>query len=355
MTAMSNLDDPRLYQELDKGGQMAHLQRLPDQCRMAWDAALKLKIPAGYRKVKKVVVAGMGGSAIGGDLAGGLAALDGLEVTVHRDYGLPPGIDGSTLIVLGSYSGETEETLSSYEAALASPAKKLAITGGGRLKQKATEQGFPVLSIDYKSPPRVALGFGFIGLLGVLHNLGLVKDKAADMEETVSVLKSQTCSLDKDSPLENNLAKRLANQFYGRLAVSYGGGFLAAVARRWKTQFNENSKAWAFFEALPELNHNALVGYEFPAEISPHIFVAILRSPLIHPRIQLRCQITSDILSQRKVAHQILDGQGKSALAQMMSLIVLGDYTSYYTALLYGTDPTPVNVIDYLKGRLAQI
>ena len=352
---MVNLDNPKTYANLDKNKMLSHLQRLPEQCQQAWEKAKQLTIPAPYRRVNKVIVAGMGGSAIGGDLAAGLAALDGLELAVHRDYGLPPNIDRNTLIVLASYSGATEETLSSYEAALKIPARKLAITSGGSLKEKATASGIPVLSIDYAAPPRAALGYSFIGLLGILDNLGLVKDKAADMEEMLSIIKSQANSLGKDVPLDNNPAKRLANQFFGRLAVTYGGGFLASVARRWKTQINENSKAWAFYEVLPELNHNALVGYEFPAELGAHIFITILRSPLLNPRIQLRCQITSEILAQRKVPHQILDGQGQSPLSQMMSLIVLGDYTSYYLALLYGIDPSPVAVIDYLKGRLAQI
>lgn len=352
---MANLDDPKTYTDLDKSNMLSHLQRLPEQCRQAWEKALELKIPATYRKVNKAVVAGMGGSAIGGDLAAGLAALDGLNLVVHRDYGLPPGVDRNTLIILASYSGETEETLSSYEAALQSPAKKLAITSGGKLKQMATAQSIPVLSIEYAAPPRAVLGYGFIGLLGILNNLELVKDKSADMEEMLSIIKSQSRSLGKDVPMEKNLAKRLANQFYGRLAVTYGGDFLAAVARRWKTQINENSKAWAFFEVLPELNHNALVGYQFPTELGAHIFVGILHSPLLNPRIHLRCQITGEILAQRKVPHQVLDGEGKSPLSQMMSLIVLGDYISYYLALLYGIDPSPVTVIDYLKGRLAQL
>lgn len=352
---MLYLDDPQTYATLDRSGMISHLQHLPEQCRLAWQAALKLKFPPGYGRLNKVVVAGMGGSAIGGDLAAGLAALEGLDLTVHRDYGLPPAIDRNTLIILASYSGETEETLSSYEAALNSPAKKLAITSGGRLKEKTTAQGIPVLPIEYKAPPRAALGYGFIGVLGILHNLGLVKDKAADIEEMLTVIEEQAHSLGENIPLAENPAKQLANQFFGRLAITYGGGFLAAVARRWKTQLNENAKVWAFSETLPELNHNAVVGYQFPEELDAHIFVAILRSPLLHPRIQLRCQITSEILSQRKVAHQVLDGQGKSPLSQIMSLIVLGDYTSYYLAMLYNTDPSPVSVIDYLKGRLAQL
>lgn len=351
---MTELDDPQTYLDLDPGGMLSHLYRLPQQCRLAWRQATGLKLPPTYRRVNRVVVAGMGGSAIGGDLAAGLAALEGLNIRVHRDYGLPLGMDARTLLILSSYSGETEETLSAYEAALSTPTKKLAVTSRGRLKALAADLGIPVLPMDYAAPPRAALGYGFIGLVGILHNLGLVKDKSADMEEMLATLDAQTLSLGEGVPLASNPAKRLANQFFGRLAVIYGGGFLEGVARRWKTQLNENAKAWAISEAFPELNHNAVVGYQFPEELGTHVFIALLHSPLLHPRIQLRYQATSEILAQRKVAHQILEGEGQSPLSQMMSLILLGDYVSYYLALLYGVDPSPVAVIDHLKRQLAR-
>ena len=134
----------------------------------------------------------------------------------------------------------------------------------------------------------------------------------------------------------------------------YGAGMASDVARRWKTQINENSKAWAFFEVFPELNHNAVVGYEFPAELASQIVVVMLDSPLLPHRIRLRYRVTGELLDRAKVSHQRVDGEGKSALSQIMSLVLFGDYTSYYLAILYKVDPSPVKAIDYLKGELAK-
>ncbi len=152
--------------------------------------------------------------------------------------------------------------------------------------------------------------------------------------------------------MSDNPAKQLANRLYGHLPVIYGAGIVAEVAHRWKTQLNENSKAWAFYEVFPELNHNAVVGYQFPSELASKIVVVLLRSSFLSKRIQLRYQVTCQLLEQAKVSHQIVDGDGSSALSQLMSLVLFGDYVSCYLAILYKIDPTPVKAIDYLKERL---
>ena len=136
------------------------------------------------------------------------------------------------------------------------------------------------------------------------------------------------------------------------MPVIYGAGITAPVARRWKTQLNENSKAWSFVETLPELNHNAVVGYEYPREMADKVFVILLRSSSLHERILLRYQITTELLTRSGVNYQVIDAEGDRPLSQMMSLVMLGDYVSYYLALLYGIDPSPVKVIDYLKAKL---
>jgi glucose/mannose-6-phosphate isomerase len=144
----------------------------------------------------------------------------------------------------------------------------------------------------------------------------------------------------------------LATGLHGRLPVVYGAGTLEPVAQRWKTQINENSKAWAFSEAFPELNHNAVVGYEFPSELAKGVAVVLLRSQRLHPRVLLRYRMTTELLIQSRVNCETVDGVGESVLSQMMSLVLLGDWVSYYLALLYETDPSPVRVIDHLKSLL---
>ena len=350
-----NLDDTGVYAENDPEGMLIRIRELPEQCRQAYRAAMDFDLPAGYNDIDKVVVLGMGGSAIGGDLVRSLAQAEArVPVIVHRDYGLPAFVDERTLLIASSYSGNTEETLSGFEPALKTGAKLLAMTTGGRLKELATANGVPVFTIEYKAQPRAALGYSFIPTLGVLQKLGFIGDKAADVAETVQVLEKLSVELDEMSTEAFNPAKQLARRLKGRLPVVYGAGIAAEAAHRWKTQLNENSKAWAFYEVFPELNHNATVGYPLPAEVAGMIRVILLRSPLFNERVKLRYEVTCELLDRAKVDYEFVDGEGTSALSQMMSLVMKGDFTSYYLAILHHIDPSPVEVISFLKDQLAK-
>jgi len=152
----------------------------------------------------------------------------------------------------------------------------------------------------------------------------------------------------------NNVAKKLAIKLYDKIAVIYGAGVLTDVARRWKTQLNENSKSMAFFETLPELNHNAVVGYRYPADIHRNVLVLLLRCQSLHPRTLLRYQITGELLDQNKIEHEFVDNNSGNILSDMMSMVLLGDWVSYYLAILNGIDPTPVPEINFLKNRLVE-
>jgi glucose/mannose-6-phosphate isomerase len=168
----------------------------------------------------------------------------------------------------------------------------------------------------------------------------------------------QTCALPilyrkftTTNPLSDNPAKQLAKTLYGRLPVIYAGGILSQVARRWKTEFNENSKNWAFFEVFPELDHNAICGYQFPQEVMSRMLVVMLHSSHLSERIQLRYRITREVLDKAKIDYRIVEGEGTSPLSQVMSTVFLGDYASYYLAILNGTQPLPTEAIDYLKTQ----
>jgi len=348
-----DLDDPQVYKQYDPEGMLTHLHKMPHLCEQAWQMAMNFDLPQDYPQVSKVVILGMGGSAIGGDLVSNLVASEAkLPILVHRDYNLPAFIDSKTLVIASSYSGMTEETLSSFEQALETNSKKLVITTGGKLKIMAEERKIPVFSFDYKAQPRAALPFSFLPILGFLQRLGFINDKSADVAETIEALEKLSRRINEGALLSQNPAKQLAHRLYGRLPIIYGADILSEVAHRWKTQLNENSKAWAFYEVFPELNHNAVVGYQFPPELASKIVVVLLRSAYLPKRIQLRYQLTCQLLEQAKVSYQIVDGDGTSPLSQMMSLVLFGDYTSYYLAILYKIDPSPVKAIDYLKEHL---
>ncbi|MFC1964546.1 bifunctional phosphoglucose/phosphomannose isomerase [Chloroflexota bacterium] len=344
-----------VLEQYDPDGMLERIHELPWQCQQAWQMAMSFNLPADYSEVDKVVILGMGGSAIGGDLVSSLAASEaGIPILVNRDYDLPAFVDSRTLVIASSYSGNTEETLNSFEQALGTGAKKLAITTGGKLKDVAEKANIPVFSFTYKAQPRAALGFSFLIILCFLQKLGFLGDKSADVAETAQVLQELSQRINEKAPLSGNPAKRLVQNLYGRLPVIYGAGILTEVAHRWKTQLNENGKAWAFYEAFPELNHNAVVGYQFPSKLADEIKVVLLRSPLLSPRIQLRYRVTCHLLDQAGVDYEFADGEGGSPLSQVMSLVLFGDYVSYYLAILYRIDPSPVEVINYLKEQLAR-
>lgn len=352
---MVDLDNPEVYERFDLANMRAHLHRFPEQCLQAWQKAKTFPLPSDYAHADKIIILGIGGSAIGGDLVQGLtSSLAKPVIFVHRDYNLPPFVDERTLVIASSYSGMTEETLSAFSQALKTKTRKLVITAGGKLKELADKHELPIFPIDYTSPPRVALGYSFIPLLYFLFKLGFVKEEPP-IKLMVKDLETLLKKLKETTPASSNPAKQLTAELYNKLLIIYGAGFLGAVARRWKTQLNENSKAWAFSEVFPELNHNAIVGYKFPQPLAEQVYVILLRSPSFPPPILLRYKVTAEILTRANIKHKIIDSQGKNELTQVMQLTFLGDWVSYYLSILYQTDPTPVEAIDYLKGRLLSL
>ena len=352
---INNLDNPQVFRQLDPGGMLTCLHEIPELCQQAWQMAMDFALPQDYSQINKAVILDMGGSAIGGDLVSSLIATEAkLPILTCRDYNLPAFVDARTLVIASSYSGMTEETLSSFTQALETEAKKLVITTGGTLKSIAEKRNVPVFSFDYKAQPRAALAFSSLPVLCFLQKLGFTSDRSADVAETVQVLQELSQRINEGAPSSRNPTKQLAQRLYGHLPVIYGAGIASEVAHRWKTQLNENSKAWAFYGVFPELNHNSVVGYQFPPELASKMMVVLLRSAHLSERIKLRYQITCQLLERASVEYQIVDGEGSSPLSQMMSLVLFGDYVSYYLAMLYKIDPTPVKAIDYLKEELAK-
>ena len=331
-----------------------YLHEFPEECQRAWQKSLAFDLPVNYSGINKAVILGIGGSAIGGDFIVRLTSMENrIPVRVHREYGAPSFLDENTLLIASSYSGNTEETLTSFSESLTVPAKRIAITTGGKLKKLAEETNIPALEIEYVSPPRAAFPHSFVSLLGIFQKLGLIEDKSADLKESIGILENLSTELFENSPLDSNPAKQLAARLQGNLAVIYGAGILSEVAARWKAQFNENSKSWAFYEVFSELNHNAVVGYDSPSHIKERTLAVLLHSSLLHPRLSLRYRLTAEILNEAGVNYRQVEAQGESPLAQMMSMVLFGDWVSFYLALLNGVDPTPVVHIDYLKKRMA--
>jgi glucose/mannose-6-phosphate isomerase len=352
---MIDLDAPASYAALDPSDMLARVREMDRQAEDAWRIASGLTAPAEYRHARQIVILGMGGSAIAGDLVRTLLAdCASVPIVVSREYDVPAFVSSETLVVASSYSGNTEETLSATEQALAAGARVLVISTGGRLARIAQERRLPLIRFAYEAQPRAVLGYSLFLLLGALSALGYVGGRDLGVEDALAAIRARAAACAPERPTAENEAKQLALALRDSVPVVYGGGILAELARRWKGQFNENAKHWAFFEQLPELNHNAVIGYQYPAPAARAIRVLLLSSDLNHPRIRRREEVTASILERAGVAHRILRAEGGGPLAQVCSLAVLADFATYYLALVNGADPTTIENIDYLKAELAK-
>ncbi|MGH2582236.1 MAG: bifunctional phosphoglucose/phosphomannose isomerase [Anaerolineales bacterium] len=348
-----NLNDPLLFKKFDASDMIGHIKGLPDQISAAWELGQKPELP-GWTNIQQIVVSGMGGSAIGADLVQAYALPElPIPFTTHRDYGLPANARGEgTLVICSSHSGNTEETFSAFGAAKASGCRILVISTGGRLADEAKKNGIPLWTFEHKGQPRAAVGFSFALLLAALARLKLISDPAGELSVATATMKDQQKSFLPEVPDTANPAKRMGGQLMGRWVTIYGAGIMAPVARRWKTQINENAKAQASFEFLPEADHNALEGISQPEDQFGATMAIFLRASQNHPRNERRAELTrmSVMLSGQNTDE--INAAGETRLAQMWTALHYGDYTSYYLAIAYGADPSPVPTISEFKQKM---
>jgi len=348
------LDDPRAIARIDASGMLGAVGAIPAQVRDAWAISRGLELPGRHAEARAVAVLGMGGSAIGGDLVRAIWS-DRLRVPIEvvRGYELPAWAGPETLVIASSYSGATEETLAAVETAFARRCPVAVITTGGPLGAVAEQASLPSLRFPGGGQPRAAVGYSVTLLAGLLERAGLLALDDAEVEEAACAAEAALAAWGPDVATEGNLAKELAWAMLDRLPVVEASGFLAAVARRWKTQLNENGKTMAVWEELPEANHNTVVGHPNPATVRDHQLVLFLTSALDHPRNALRARLSQALVADAEIIAREIRVEGPTRFAQALSAIVLGDLASVYLALIYGIDPTPVDTIAGLKAALA--
>ncbi|MBI2877688.1 MAG: bifunctional phosphoglucose/phosphomannose isomerase [Candidatus Tectomicrobia bacterium] len=351
---MIQLDDQTVLKQIDRSDMERLLTAFPLQCQQGVRAGREANLRLAREHVRQIMIAGMGGSAIGGDLLRTYLRSDlPIPLWVIRNYHLPQFASPETLVFIVSYSGNTEETLSVFRDALQAGCQVVALTSGGMLRQECQAKGLPVISIPAGLPPRAALGYLFFPLLAVLEGSGLIPPQGEALQEIEGLLPELSQTYGPQQLTAQNPAKQLALRLQGRLPLIYGSqDHTEAVALRWKGQLNENSKQIAVCNVFPELNHNEIMGWEAAGEIMRLALFLFLRDVEDHPRVARRMEITAEIAAQHggEVIH--VSSQGKSRLARLFSLIYGGDFVSYYLALAKGVDPTPVASIDSLKKAL---
>jgi glucose/mannose-6-phosphate isomerase len=337
----------------DKDNMLDRIKDLGKQVRDAWQTGKTATIPPAYADVRNITLAGMGGSAIGGDFAAALLADDlKIPMIIHRDYGLPSYVGRDSLVIASSYSGNTEESLSAFAEAQKRGAKVLVLTTGGKIADLGRSANYPVVTFSYKAQPRAALGYSLGLVLGCLVRLGFVRDLAADIEAALADLAKIEERVHEGA--RTNDAKKMAVELYGRVIFAYGAGVMGVMARRVKGQWNENAKNWSGFDVMSELNHNAVVGFPHPTIARDALTVLLLRSDRDNPRHKIRFDVTAELLDRASVPHKTLRFSGQSMLSEVLQMVMFTDYVSFYLALLNGADPSEVRSIDYLKDRLAK-
>jgi glucose/mannose-6-phosphate isomerase len=314
-----SLDDKALYTRLDRQGLRERIARLPEQIGEAWTAARGLDLPDDYRSCERVAVLGMGGSGIGGSLLQSLALDLGapVPVTVVRGYRLAAYVDGHTLVLASSNSGDTEEVVATFGQAIERGARCVAITAGGTLGEMAATNGVPLLRVVWPHEPRAAVGWSFASLLAICGRLGLVADQHAVLPRALEEMRALGAEIGPGVAEASNEAKQIARRLHGRLAVVVGAESLSPVAYRWRTQINENAKSWAVADELPELNHNAQVGFGLPKRVVPLLHVLLLRHVAMHERIRLRVEGTAEEMRREGVSVEMVEVGGSTLLAQV--------------------------------------
>jgi glucose/mannose-6-phosphate isomerase len=338
----------------DPTGQLGDILAIPEHLRDAlWrveSAGLELEP---WETPDGLVVAGMGGSAIGGALArAALGDHASRPILAARAYGLPPWTTPNTTVLCASYSGNTEETLACYESAGALGARRVVVTTGGRLAELARADGVAVIPLPGGFQPRAAVAYMTVAAMEVAALCGAGPRLTSEIDVAAAHLAALATEWGPDGTPES-LAKEVARGLHGTVPVVVGAGLTAPIAYRWKTQINENAKAPCFWHELPELDHNEIAGWEGAPEVG-RFSAVFLEDSDDHPRVKERITVTRELIDKQAQVSYRVTTVGETSVERVMSLVLLGDLVSLYVAVLRGVDPGPVAAIEQLKETLAQ-
>jgi glucose/mannose-6-phosphate isomerase len=353
-----DLDCLRNIKKYDQNDMASILEVFALQCHEALTIADRVTLPASYQKKKfsNIVFCGMGGSAIGADLIKDILRHElKIPMFVCRQYTLQSFVDKTSLIVVSSYSGNTEEALSCFKEALKRKATVIVIASGGKLEVLSRKYNLPFLKIHGDYPPRCALGFSFFCGLKVLSRLKLIRNMSKDISETIKILDDLGVLMVPTVKAGHNEPKKIARMLLGKFIVVYSSSELSeAVSKRFKGQLAENSKTFSSINFIPELNHNEIEGWNNPAAMLRNTAVIFLEDQNEDKKIRCRFKATKRTIKSTGCKIITLVATGKSKMAKIFSLIYFCDWVSYYLAIANNVDPYPVKRIEKLKKELAR-
>jgi glucose/mannose-6-phosphate isomerase len=353
------LDKLKSITELDGSNMLNLISSLPEQCRGAYEIGKRSGIGPSGRKYDNIVFVGVGASAMGADIIR-IYLRNELKIPllVSRNYTLPAFVNANSLLFCASYSGNTEETIYSFEDGLKRGSDIITIGSGGRLKELSLKNGFRHVDVPPGFAPRTALGYMSVTFLAILAGLNFIEDKEEEVKTLFAVLSDlRDKEIGVNIGSSENISKKLAAGLYDSYCVIYGtSDTTESVSMRWRGQLAENAKTLSSNHVFPEMTHNEIVGWRFPEELLKKIKVIILRDKNDHPRTQKRIEIAKNIIKGSGAGvFEIERPFHDSLLSRLFSLIYIGDFVSFYLAVLNNVDPAPIGKIDYLKEELAKI
>lgn len=352
-------DDLKSIKKIDKSDMLGSLRLLGGQAEEVWQNARDFKTPVSYKSISKVVVAGMGGSALGARIIKTLFAADlKVPLEIVNDYVLPKYVNSKTLVIISSYSGGTEESLSAFNDALKKKAKIVAICAGGKLAQMAKKNKKPSLVFTTSNnpcgQPRMGLGYSLVGQLAILKECGILKFSLKDLKEAVKTINYYDGKYGVLSPKNENFAKQLAEKSLGKSVWYIASEHILGNAHTAANQMNESGKRLAGYFAIPELNHHLMEGMMYPVSNKKDLFFVFLESGLYGKRTLKRYEITRQVLNKNGVQHFTYKFEEKTKLSQVCEMLVFGAYVAYYCAMLKKIDPTKIPFVNYFKAEIAK-
>jgi glucose/mannose-6-phosphate isomerase len=323
---------------------------LAEQCTYIWEAAKNLELPENFKNCKNIILCGMGGSAYGGYIVSALFK-DSLKIPLisNNDYQLPAFADSSSLVLLSSYSGSTEESLSSGEAALEKGACIIGLTGGGKILEMSQDHHFPIFTFDKKfnpsGQPRLGTGYMVLGTIALLNKLKFISVSDDEAQTAIRELKENEKQIEET-------AKEMANKLYNNIPIIFAAEFLSGNIHIMRNQLNETAKSFSAYSELPELNHHLMEGFKNP--VDKKLFVLFLSSDSYSEKLKIRLELTKDVVGKNNVEFSEYKPKGSSKLSEMLNVLSFGGYLSLYLAFLYKQDPSLIPWVDYFKEQLVK-
>jgi len=352
---MSILDEALKIKKIDQGNLTKIMTDLPIQFESVLKTEAKIQVPSDYQKVKNIVLVGMGCDRVVAEMVKQILSQNSdLPVEVVGDYQFPHYLNNETLLIFLSYSGNTPEILFFIKEIIKNKKrpKMFTILSGGALEKIVKKEKIPFYKFNGRGPSRANIGYLLFSLLILMKKIKLNKIEKFDLKNLAKKINELNKIFTPNKKIENNIAKFLACKIFDRLPIIVGANHLWPIANRWKKDFNENSKTFSFAEEAPELFHNTIVGLEYPVRLNDDAFFIFLESNFYHPKIKKAMTIFQKILKEKKIDFENIPAFSKTKEEEMLGSLILGDWISFYLAILNQVDPTPVSNIDQIKKQL---